>query len=97
MIDTDRVVASLRDHGLDAWADVVPEQLALPLGERRHGDLDRWLDTVATLTLSFSAISFIVMAIRNLLPAPQYRESAWSDQSKTRRHIASAAFRKFPQ
>lgn len=51
MIDSDRLVAALRDHGLDAWADVVPRQLALALGERRHGDLDRWLATVAALPM----------------------------------------------
>lgn len=49
MIDVDAVVRALRAHGLDAWAEVLPGQMAAALGAGRHGDLDRWLDAVAAL------------------------------------------------
>ena len=49
MIDPDTIVQAMREHGLDAWADRLPDQLGRELGERRHGDLDRWLKVIEAL------------------------------------------------
>jgi len=49
VIDQAELQQALRAHGLGAWAAQLPEQLAAALGPGRHGDLDRWLATVAEL------------------------------------------------
>jgi tRNA (mo5U34)-methyltransferase len=46
---SEAIVAAMRRHGLDTWAERLPEQLGECLQARRHGDLDGWLAVVAGL------------------------------------------------
>lgn len=49
MMDLTRTLQALREHGLAQWAEVLPAQWAEAFGGRRHGDLNRWLATIAEL------------------------------------------------
>jgi len=49
LIDTATLQRSFREHGLEAWAEVLPEQLATALAADRHGDLGRWQQLLALL------------------------------------------------
>lgn len=49
MIETTRIVQAMQRHGLMDWAAQIPQQLETALGERRHGDLDRWLAVIAEM------------------------------------------------
>ena len=49
MIDTSTLQRCFREHGLEAWAEALPEQLATALAADRHGDLGRWQQLLALL------------------------------------------------
>ena len=49
MIDIDAVVQAMHEHGLEAWAEVLPAQLAMALKQGRHGDMARWLTAISGL------------------------------------------------
>ena len=49
LLETDVLQALFRDHGLERWADLLPEQLAAALAADRHGDLRRWQQLLALL------------------------------------------------
>jgi tRNA (mo5U34)-methyltransferase len=61
MIDSEVIQTRLRNAGMDAWADVVVEQIQQALAADRHGDLGRWryllerLPKVQTRDLDLSA------------------------------------------
>ncbi|OOZ43626.1 tRNA 5-methoxyuridine(34)/uridine 5-oxyacetic acid(34) synthase CmoB [Solemya velum gill symbiont] len=42
LIDLQRLTASLRDLGMEAWAESLPEDLERLFAQRRHGDVPRW-------------------------------------------------------
>jgi len=42
MIPLERTCRLLRDAGMAAWADILPQQIERALGADRHGDLGRW-------------------------------------------------------
>ena len=42
MIDTAALQLVFRRHGMDVWADRLPEQMHLVFEQARHGDFDRW-------------------------------------------------------
>lgn len=49
MIDYQILYQTLRDHGADAWADILPEQLQSAFNPTRHGQLTRWLQAIDDL------------------------------------------------
>jgi len=49
MIDTGPLLEQMRRHGLEAWAEQLPDQLARVEQERAHGDLDRWRSVLDAL------------------------------------------------
>lgn len=42
MIDLDLLQSVFRRHDLDAWADLLPEQMRQAFEELKHGDFERW-------------------------------------------------------
>lgn len=48
--ELDAAVQALRNHAIDAWADVLPGHWNNALATRRHGDLDRWLAAISDVS-----------------------------------------------
>lgn len=46
MIDIEKACAQLREAGMPAWADCLPQQLSEVLERNPHGDLGRWLAAI---------------------------------------------------
>lgn len=46
MIDYQPLYQTLREHGADAWADSLPEQIGSAFQPSRHGQLTRWIETI---------------------------------------------------
>ncbi|BAO44401.1 tRNA 5-methoxyuridine(34)/uridine 5-oxyacetic acid(34) synthase CmoB [Thiolapillus brandeum] len=51
MIHSSAIEAELRDAGMDAWADVLAQQIQQALAGDRHGDLGRWRHLLEQLPL----------------------------------------------
>lgn len=50
--ERDAAVAALAAHGVEAWAERLPQQWRRALVDRRHGDLDRWLAAIAAMPVA---------------------------------------------
>ena len=49
MIDYQTLIQRWRGGDLDAWARLLPDQLARGLSQERYGDLSRWLELLRQL------------------------------------------------
>ena len=51
MIDYQALIRRWQGGDLDAWAQVLPAQIAAGLSQQRFGDLARWLQALADLPM----------------------------------------------